>query len=270
MKKAKNSLYRKIRSRFSRSLDSDLYVISYPKSGRTWLRTLIGRYLSLKYNLPENKILSTETITSKSGLAKVSFTHDESGMKAQRPYAELSRDKQKYADKKIILMGRDIKDTLVSAYFQATKRRSVFKGTISEFIATEQFGIHKILTFYDIWVQNRHAPKAFLFIRYEDLYRDSKEILIKVLKFIGENNIDEELLIQSIEYCSFENLKKFEAQNKFKNKVLKPTNTADPESFKVRKGKIGGYKEYLSEEDEAFIDRTIAAYGLDFNKFTDI
>jgi hypothetical protein len=165
MKKILNGLYRKIRSRFSRSLDSDIYVISYPKSGRTWLRTLIGRYLSLKYNLPENRILSTEAITSKSGLAKVSFTHDESEMTAQRPHTELSRDKQKYADKKIVLMGRGIKDTLVSAYFQATKRRNIFKGTISEFIATEQFGIHKILTFYDIWAQNRHTPEAFLFIQ---------------------------------------------------------------------------------------------------------
>ena len=163
---------RKTRIKFSRSVESDTYVLSYPKSGRTWLRALIGKYLSLKYNISENLILSTEILTSKSNLPRVSFTHNGSAMIDKTKYKKLFRDKRKYTDKKVILMGRDIKDTLVSAYFQATKRINVFEGTISEFIATDQFGILKILTFYDIWLQNRHVPKSFLFIRYEDLHQD--------------------------------------------------------------------------------------------------
>ena len=84
---------------------------------------------------------------------------------------------------------------------------------------------------------------------------------------MGEVSPAENLLDQSIEYCSFNNLKKLEAQNKFKKGMLKPANTADPESFKVRKGKIGGYTEYLSEADVAFIDKAIADYSFDFSKF---
>jgi hypothetical protein len=270
MKKALEDLYRKIRSKFSRPFDSDIYIISYPKSGRTWLRTLIGKYLSLKYNFPESKILATDSLPISGGLPKVSFTHDDSGMKDKTRYDKLSRDRRKYSNKKVVLMGRDIKDTLVSAYFQATKRRNVFEGTISDFIATKEFGIHKILTFYDIWLRNQLVPKAFLFIRYEDLHRDTREILVKVLNFIGEATVDENLIEQSIEYCSFENLKKLEARNQFRNRVLKPTNKSDPESFKVRKGKVGGYTQYLSEEDVAFIDKTIEAYRLDFTKFNKV
>ena len=261
---------RKARSKFSRSVESDIYVLSYPKSGRTWLRALIGKYLSLKYNLPENRILSTEFMTSKSGLPRVKLSHDGSGMRKPKEYNKLSRDKQKYTNKKVILLGRDIKDTLVSGYFHATKRRYVFEGTISEFIATEEFGILKIVTFYDIWLQNRHVPKSFLFIRYEDLHQDPRGILRKVLSFIGEVGVEENLLHHSIEYCSFTNLKKLEAENKFKNKKLKPKNAADPESFKVRKGKIGGYTEYLSEEDVEFIDKAIKKHRIDFAKFYEI
>lgn len=256
----------KIGSKFGLFDEPDIYVFSYPKSGRTWLRALIGKYLSLKYNLPENRILSTEFMTSKSGLPSVSFKHGVIGMQ----YNKLSRDKQKYTNKKVILLGRDIKDTLVSAYFQATKRRNFFEGTISEFIATEQFGVLKIVTFYDIWLQNRHVPKSFLFIRYEDLHQDPRGILRKVLSFIGEVGVEENLLHHSIEYCSFTNLKKLEAENKFKNKKLKPKNAADPESFKVRKGKIGGYTEYLSEEDVEFIDKAIKKHRIDFAKFYEI
>ena len=251
----------------SRTLKHDVYIISYPKSGRTWLRALIGKYLSLKYDLPEDSILSTKMITSESSLPKVSFTHDGAGMSDKAKLEKLSGDKQAYANKKVILMGRDIKDTLVSAYFQATKRVNTFDGTISEFIASEEFGAERILGFYDIWSQNQHTPESFLFIRYEDMHQDPRGILGKVLEFIGEVNPAENLLDQSIEYCSFNNLKKLETQNKFKKGILKPANTEDPESFKVRKGKIGGYTEYLSAEDVAFIDKAIAEHNFDFSKF---
>ena len=32
-------------------------------------------------------------------------------------------------------------------------------------------------------------------------------------------------------------------------------------SFKVRKGKVGGFREYLSEDDVAYVDAQIAALG---------
>ena len=146
----------------------------------------------------------------------------------------------------------------------------MFEGTISEFIANEQFGILKIITFYDIWLQNRHVPESFLFIRYEDLHQDPKGILRKVFSFIGEVRVEENLLDDSIEYCSFGNLKKLEAENKFKRRILKPRTATDPESYKVRKGKIGGYTEYLSEEDVEFIDKAIRESHCDLATFYEI
>lgn len=113
----------------------------------------------------------------------------------------------------------------------------------------------------------RRTPKSFLFIRYEDLHQDPRDILGKVLEFIGEASRAENLLDNSIEYCSFNNLKKLESQNKLKSGILKPANTDDPESFKVRKGKIGGYTEYLSAADVVFIDKAIADHHFDFSKF---
>ena len=190
MKKTIKALLRKIRCKINHSNEPDIYVISYPKSGRTWLRALIGKYLSLKYKIPEHKILLTEFITNQSGLPRVWCSHDGSSLKNGTKYQNLSHDRMRYADKKVILLGRDIKDTLVSAYFQATKRRNIFKGTIFEFIRDERFGILKILTFYDIWLQDRHVPKSILFIRYEDLHQNPKDTVRKVLSFIGENSIE--------------------------------------------------------------------------------
>ena len=77
------------RNRLSRSVESDIYVLSYPKSGRTWLRALIGKYLSRKHNLPEHRILSTEIVTKKSGLPRVSFDHDGSALRDHIQYNKL-------------------------------------------------------------------------------------------------------------------------------------------------------------------------------------
>jgi hypothetical protein len=267
MRKAVKALLRKVRGKAKRSAEADIYVISYPKSGRTWLRALIGKYLSSRYGIPDDDMLSTERMTSKSGLPRVSFSHDTSDMKNEVKYQDLLRDRAMYADKKVILLGREIKDTLVSAYFQATKRIRVFEGTISEFIRTERFGIRKILAFYDIWLQNRDVPESFLFIRYEDLHENPEDTMMKILGFIGEVDIDENLLEASIEFCSFENLRKLEERNAFKRGILRPASDGDPDSFKVRKGKVGGYTEHLSEEDVEFIDEVIADQGFDFSKF---
>ena len=266
MKNSVKALFRKVKSTFRVSAEADVYVISYPKSGRTWLRTLIGKYLSLKYKLPEDEILSAD-ITSQIGLPSVSFTHDESAMFQRASYQEMSHDWRKYTNKKVILLGREIKDTLVSAYFQATKRTDFFEGTISAFIVTEQFGVEKVLTFYDIWLQNRHVPESFLFIRYEDLHQDPQGTLGKILNFIGEVNVDDNLLEQSVEYCSIDNLKRLEAQNKFKNDKLTAIDPQDPNSYKVREGKVGGHTKHLSPADQALIDEAIDAHQFDLNNF---
>ena len=266
----KTILGKVLRSTVNNSVDADIYVTSYPKSGRTWLRALIGKYLSLRYSLPENNIFSIDFITAKVGLPAMSFSHDGAAMVDKTNYKKLSYDRKKYINKKVIMLGRDIKDTLVSAYFQATKRKNIYKGTISEFIRSEQFGAVKILSFYDIWFQNRHVPESFIFIRYEDLHHKIKKTLKRVLTFIGEISINDSLLDKSIEYCSFENLRKFEVENKFKTDLLKSVNNNDPESYKVRKGKIGGYIKYLSEGDVKFIDKLILDYNFDFLEDTTI
>jgi hypothetical protein len=54
-----------------------------------------------------------------------------------------------------------------------------------------------------------------------------------------------------VEFAAFENLKRLEASNFFKNSRLSPTNPDDPDSFKVRRGKVGGYLDYFDERQIA-------------------
>ena len=57
---------------------------------------------------------------------------------------------------------------------------------------------------------------------------------------------------EALEFSRFENMQKLEAAGAFDSNILHPGDVRDPESFKVRRGKVGGYREYLSAEDQQF------------------
>lgn len=244
----------------------EIYIISYPKTGRTWLRALIGKSLSLLNDIPEKRILNTEYMSIASHLPRTVVTHDGSEMLARRHYRELNPDKGGYKNKKVLLLSRDVRDTLVSAYFHATKRIKVFEGTISEFIRSEQYGAIKILTFYRQWYEARGLPRDFLFLRYEDLHKTPDTTLMDVLTFLGVKQPPVDVIRSAIEYASFDNLKKAEAENRFSSNILSSTDGNDPQSAKVREGKVGKYSKYLNEEDVKYIDTQMNALGCEFTK----
>jgi hypothetical protein len=52
-------------------------------------------------------------------------------------------------------------------------------------------------------------------------------------------------------------MKQAELNNTYESVRLRPGNVDDPESFKLRKGKINGYVDYLTEDDITYIDKII-------------
>ena len=96
-----------------------------------------------------------------------------------------------------------------------------------------------------------------MLITYEDLHKNTSNAFSTVLNFIGETEIDDNILEKSIKFCNFENLKKAEEKDLFNSFRLRAKSLKDTESFKVRKGKIGGYVDYLSKNDIEYIDEII-------------
>ena len=242
---------------------ADSYLLSYPKAGRTWLRALIGKALVDHYRLPARRLLDTEVLTGAAGLPVAAFDHDQTAMVAGLPWREMSADRTAYRDKRVLLLGRDIRDNLVSAYFQATRRINIYEGSISGFIRHDAYGVEKILAFYRIWAASRHVPAAFEFLTYEELHRDTAGTLARALKFLGAD-VPGAAIATAVDYCRFENLRQAEAEDRFGSEALRPARADDPEAFKVRVGKVGNYSQYLSAEDVAFIDAAIAARGCEF------
>lgn len=247
-----------------------VYIISHPKCGRTWLRMLIGKAICDKFNLSEEFILDTVKLTGMAGLAGVGWTHEHSG--DLRPsltgnrFVRFATDKSTFQNKKVIFLCRDPKDVLVSFYFHTEKRanKKAFEGNISEFIRSRRFGITKLIEYYNVWYKNQEVPEDFLLIKYEDLHRDPHKTMKLVLEFIGVNDIETEIIDDAVKFSSFSNMKKMEKNKEIKYKNMQPGNVNDDESYKVRKGKVSGYLDYLSQEDIQYIDKVVAKMGCPF------
>ncbi|PRY67378.1 sulfotransferase domain-containing protein [Halomonas ventosae] len=239
-------------------------LVSYPKSGRTWLRALVGKYFSLKYQVDEDALFSSKKTAARYKMPRI--THDGASMKAGKHYSEIAEVRNGYAGQRVIFLSRDVKDTLVSAYFQAIKRIAVFDGSISEFVRSEYFGAHKIMTFLDAWSKSKQIPDDFLWVSYEGLQENAEDVLEEVLKFLGEETPNRSIVEKAVAHCSFSNMKTLEKNSAFTSSALKAGNLADDESYKVRKGQVGGYREYLNEEDITYVDEIIEYYGFSFDK----
>ncbi len=79
---------------------------------------------------------------------------------------------------------------------------------------------------------------------------------------------DPAALGRAVEIASFENMRRLEEGDlqapgaalvaALKEEALRPFDAGDPESFKVRRGKVGGYVDYLARPDIEFLHREIA------------
>src|SRR4029078_4143874 len=96
-----------------------------------------------------------------------------------------------------------------------------------------------------------HQPNFFL-ARYESLHAEPRKNFRDLLAAIGEQSLDDNAFTQALAFSEFDNMKKLEAAGAFDSKILQPGNAEDPESFKVRRGKVGGYVDYLDEADLAY------------------
>jgi hypothetical protein len=98
-------------------------------------------------------------------------------------------------------------------------------------------------------------------VTYEGLHLDGPGNLAAVLAFLGADASAEDVIADALEYAAFERMQGRERDGGFSeaNRRLVPKDPDDPESFKVRKGVVGGYRDYLSAGDIGFLEERIAA-----------
>jgi len=246
-----------------------VYLISYPKCGRTWLRLMVGRAITRHFSLPENEdsLLLRGRKKLHPAIPRITVIHDDRPM--LKAPEELEESKTRYRDKKVIFLARDPRDVIVSSYFEMKnrssifgdnpyeKRKAVFEGSLPEFINQREGGFDTILRYYNIWAANRQIPKGFLLVRYEDLKVNTHGELRRVLDFLGLQSVPEEIVTDAVNYASFDNMRKMETNDRFQSGILNPADKTSTDTYKTRKGKVKGYFDYLSKKEITNINQRL-------------
>lgn len=228
---------------------SDAVVVSFQKSGRTWLRLMLGKVLEEQYKIKRVR-LDTEYMTLFKLLPNVLFSHG--GCTKNNNTIDF---RKVFKNKKVVVLARDPRAVMVSLFYDHTTRNLLYNGNnISEFIRDENFGLPKVMKFMDAWGGELQQRDNILLIRYEDLYTDTPKELKRFLEFIGLT-ATEEVLNRAVEYGSVKNMRKMELKNEFKDRRMLPGDTKNKNSYRTRNCKLGSFREELNKEDLDYITK---------------
>lgn len=243
--------------RWKRPREADFFLLSYPKAGRTWLRVMMAGLFAEHFGRPELAVgeAGDDLYPKHPGVPVIGAKHD--GSPQKKTAAEILSDKSEFADCRVILLVRDLRDLAVSNYFQVTRRVHRFDGDIASYIHWPRGSVDGMLRYYNAWAAQRRVPRDFLLVRYEDLRRDTAAELGRIAHFVGLTDVRPQTLERAVEHGAFESMKKRESTRPADGSSLAAGRPGDTESFKTRKGKIGGYAEYLSIEDIEWLNRRI-------------
>jgi hypothetical protein len=199
-------------------------VVSFPKSGRTWIR-LFYQYYS--------------NYTGARSKTRVVFRHED-----------------KPEMKRRVLLIRHPCDVMVSNYMHKKMRRRT-KQAVGEFIRNENRGLplhNKLLTEWSKRTENQ------MVVRYEDLFEPDE--WLRIFDFF-ETPFQQEAFDKAFENTKFENIRdnleeiatfpsawRYLAAEHGKYNVIHPKN---PESHKFRRGMVGGYVDYIGQKTVNYI-----------------
>lgn len=231
-------------------------IVSPPKCGRTWLRVFLAAYAGFREGrAPTNRISESEQALA------VLFAHDR-WEHAVAPWSALLLGRclvpvERRRNARVVLLVRDPRDALVSLHFHLTHRDRWFSGTLDEMLAHPTFGIRRFVDVLNGWASEWHGRGHALVLRYEDLVRDPRAHLETFVRF-ALGDVDARAFDEALSFSTFERMRELEASGYFEDRMLRGARASDPESFKVRRGKVGGYKEHYSAASLGFVESEMA------------
>src|SRR5881392_3192826 len=244
---------------------ADAIVLSIPKCGRTWARTFLSAYFAYKKGKP---FALDFTDRGQAGVPRIVYSHDRFEDRTKGNGWDRLRGKylipyRSVRQATIVLLARDPRDAFVSYFVQLTRRNPATPGEIKELAIGDllrhpRFGIAAMVEVMNGWLEEFGNRSDFSIVRYEELRADPPRAFHELLRGVGEKEIDEPVFGLALDFSDFRNMQKLEAAGEFGSKILQPRDHKDPESFKVRQGKIGGFREYLSAESQSYARQVCA------------
>lgn len=232
----------------------DVFLVSYPRSGNTWARFLVG-----------NLVCPQEAITFanlESWIPEIYFNPDHVMRRLSRPRLLKSHECFQPEYKQVIYIVRDPRDVAVSFYHHNLKAGNIpddypMDDFIPRFLAAEfdkKWG--SWAENVQSWLLVRQSQPTFLLLRYEDMKQDPARELARVAAFLAQCSFRQieatpERLARAVELSSPERMRDLERQQAGDWVLTKKTRQDKP--F-VRTATSGGWRKALSDKAVAQIE----------------
>ena len=273
-------------------MHKNIFLASYPKSGNTWLRSIIGNFYNFDKEFSLNDLKSIPLLSIKKHFSefenKVYINNDElhfdwisqNIIKCQNILNNKSNHlnifkthsaKHKNFTNETVNAGfiyivRDPRDVVVS--LQNFSGKEIDK-TIDEFLFSKSLmistnGAQELLSTWELNVQSwlNYNSVSRLIIKYEDLKLNPKEIILNITKFLNKIhrlniNLSDQDIDKIVENTKFNNLKKLEDKNGFDEATI--------HSNFFRSGTSNQWKDVLTNTQINLIEKNLKSMMRYFN-----
>jgi hypothetical protein len=228
--------------------NDDTFLTSYPRSGNTWTRFLVGNFLH-----PNEPVtfLNIERL-----VPDMYKTADWVLRRHPRPRVLKSHESFDARYRRVIYIVRDPRDVAISNYHWEMKLRSVRDGCpMEEFVPLWMSGnfwrrIGSWADHVNSWLATRKGQNGFIMMRYEDLQADPHRELVRLAEFMNVEP-DPARIDLAIERSSASKMRKMEeTQGK---KWVATFHTRSDKPF-VRKASSGGWRAVLPPQTVAYME----------------
>lgn len=225
----------------------DLFIVTYPKSGTTWLQMIVYQLTTdgeigfahiddVSPHLEETLVPAGRTLSDLPGTPRV--------VKSHLSYRDIPKGPGKY-----IYCTRNGLDVAVSYYHQSRKWPPQDQVPLDEFFRRFLAGRVPYGSWFEHvagWLRNRDGLDL-LVVSYEELSADLEAGVRRIADFCGIA-IDPAALPRILERSSFDFMRQHDARFAIERRMApRPAGvgTADPKPGFIRQGKVGGWRQEL-------------------------
>lgn len=228
------------------SYADDLFIVTYPKSGTTWMAHLVANVLVQMNNLDLTvSISNVDGILPDAPAVSMMQSRFVANFPGYRIFKCHSPVNPSF--KRVVYLVRDPRDVITSFYKFQTGL-GLFSGSISEFVRTKRHGITAWVDHVSGWFDNSNVDVSFKYLRYEDLKADPAAALGSVFAHFG-HNVPAAILSAASERSTFAALKQDESNKAYGGRARLASFTF------FRRGEIRDFGSELSPVDVDFIEQ---------------
>lgn len=239
------------------------YLCSYPKSGRTWMRFALVNLMNEAYGLDMELDMENmfTLIPNDDGeghtqpwktLDKYAFPDRE-----EMPFVAMSHLPwdERFAGPDVLLLMRTPADSLVSRFYHMSRHAGQFEGTIDEFAHDEFYGVPGLVGYFASWEPHADNDNVEV-VTYEQLRADPSGPFRRIVDQLGIEATDDQLAA-ALEASTVEKMREVERSSGVGQPIA--YDRSDPQAMRVRKAKVGGWREELAPETVEYLMESFAA-----------